>query len=310
MLRVFKMAMVAAAAAVMTVATVWSSQPASAQGGQPTALSANVQAFNACTTTNYADLVSKTLGMSAAELRKAIVSGQSLQDIAKSKNVDIQTVMTAIQAARKAEAAQAVKDGLITQAEATAMESVGAGGAGPAGTPPAAGAPPQGGQRGGQQGGGQQGNNPPQGGRQGDPQTAAQAPLPDIGNLSFLLQANTNTSTAAGQRMGGLGSSDLFNVVNPYSVAAQALNMKCTDLVKSLVGTAGKSIAAVATTQKVEAKTVTDALSKAYKDALAQDVTNGIITQAQSDQVSGNVDKAVATFFNSTNVMRMRPMMP
>jgi len=316
---VLKASKVAATAAAMSVVMALGGQAALAQGGQPAALSANVQAFNACTTTNYADVASKALGISSAELRKAVVSGQTLQDIAKSKNVDVQTVLTAIQMARKAEAAQAVKDGLITQAEATAMESIGAG---PVGTPPAAGQAAQGNAQGGQKGGqppqggagapgGQQGNQP---GGQPPQQGNAQAisPLPDISTLRFLMQAVTPAAPAAGQQpmgpMGGFGGgTEQFNVVNPYAVAATSLNMKCTDLVKSLVGTSGKTITAVATEKKVDTKVVTDALTKAYKDALAQDVTNTIITQAQSDQAAKTLDKAVTSFVSN---VRRSPMMP
>jgi hypothetical protein len=338
MVRNFKKPILATTMAVMAVAMVWGGQTTFAQGGVPGSLSADAQAFNACTTTSYADVAAKALGITAAELRKDIVNGQTLQDIAKSKNVDVQTVIAAIQTASKADIAQAVKDGVLTQAEATAMES---GGAGPAGTPPAAGAAPQGGAQGGQQGnggapgspqgsggapGGPQGNGgapgSPQGsggapgGPQGNQQGGSQTQLPDISNLRILLQLATPTTSApsqgprgsGGQDFGGFGGTESFNVVKPYAVAAQALNLKCINLVKTLVTTSGKSIVAVAADQKIDAKTVTDALTKAYKDALAQDVTDGIITQAQFDQIIGNLDKGVSDFINSTSAMRPGPM--
>ena len=325
-MKFFKRPAIAVTAATMVVAMVWGQQTTFAQGAQPTAPSSGFAVYNACTTTDYASAAATALNITPVELRKDVVAGQSLQDIATSKNVDLQVVMTALQTAEKAGIDQAVKDGILTQDEATALESGNFGRAGggpgqgnqpsggqaPAGgqapqdgqQPPAGGQAPQGGQR-----------NGPRGGQFGGPQGDA---LPDISNLRFLLQtassstpATPDASAPQGQR--GLGRQGIgfrganFNVVHPYVVAAQALNLKCSDLVKALVTTQGKTIAAVAADQKVDVKTVTDALTKAYKDALAQDVTGGIITQAQSDQASTNLDKAVTDFVSNTRMMGPRP---
>jgi hypothetical protein len=74
-----------------------------------------------CSTTDYTAVAAKALSMTASELRVSLVSGKTLQDLATSKNVSIDTVRSALDAAFKADVDQAVKDGLITQEVANAM---------------------------------------------------------------------------------------------------------------------------------------------------------------------------------------------
>jgi hypothetical protein len=62
----------------------------------------------------------KALGMSEADLRTALMSGKSLAAVAKEKNVSVDTLVAALVTAAKADLAQAVKDGRLTQAEADA----------------------------------------------------------------------------------------------------------------------------------------------------------------------------------------------
>ncbi len=129
-----------------------------------------------------------------------------------------------------------------------------------------------------------------------------------------MLQLATPPASGGGQGGGfGRGQNGIafgaatFNVVRPYEVVATAVNLKCTDLVMTLITPPGKSITDIATAQNVDPKSVTDALTKAYKDALAQDVTDGIITQAQADQLSANLDQAIANFVGTVNPMRPAP---
>ena len=68
-----------------------------------------------CSTTNYTDVAAKALNIDSPALRQALVSGKSLEEIATSKQVNIQTVEDALKAAHDADIAQAVKDGLIPQ---------------------------------------------------------------------------------------------------------------------------------------------------------------------------------------------------
>jgi hypothetical protein len=62
----------------------------------------------------------KALGVSEADLRTALMSGKSLATVAKEKNVSVDTLVAALVTAAKADLAQAVKDGRLTQAEADA----------------------------------------------------------------------------------------------------------------------------------------------------------------------------------------------
>lgn len=70
-----------------------------------------------CSTTSPTDVVAKALGMSPADLRLALVSGKTISQIAASNNIDMQVVRDALTAQRQADLDQALKDGLITQAE-------------------------------------------------------------------------------------------------------------------------------------------------------------------------------------------------
>jgi hypothetical protein len=68
------------------------------------------------------DVVAEKLGMTPTQLFEALHSGQTLSQIAQAKGVDLATIETALNANRitemKAQLAQAVKDGTMTQAEA------------------------------------------------------------------------------------------------------------------------------------------------------------------------------------------------
>ncbi len=64
------------------------------------------------------DAAAKALGLSATDLQTQLRAGQTLDQIAKTKNVDIKTVQAAMLAALKTQLDQDVKDGRITQAQA------------------------------------------------------------------------------------------------------------------------------------------------------------------------------------------------
>ena len=65
----------------------------------------------------------KALGISPAELKTDLGKGQSIADIAKAKNLDLNTVIDALVADAKTKLDQAVKDGHLTQAEADKIEA-------------------------------------------------------------------------------------------------------------------------------------------------------------------------------------------
>ncbi len=72
-----------------------------------------------------------------------------------------------------------------------------------------------------------------------------------------------------------------YNQVNREAAAAEALGISCADLVKAQQ--TGSAIAQIATDKGVDVQTVIDAVTKAYTDAFAADVKEGLITQAQAD---------------------------
>jgi hypothetical protein len=67
------------------------------------------------------DTIAKALGMTIDELRTALRSGQSIAQIAQSKNVAIQKVIDALTADAKTALDAAVKAGRLTQAQADQM---------------------------------------------------------------------------------------------------------------------------------------------------------------------------------------------
>ncbi len=274
-------------------------QQLSAQGLPPGRPSIGVQAFNACTVTDYASVAATALGITSAQLRAGIVKGQTLQEIASGANVPFQTLSDALRAARKVDIDQAVKDGVITQAEGSAMEAPPAG---PATAPALGGTPPA--------------TVAAGSGPQPRPIARPGNQFPDISTINFLLQAAatpaaTQPAVGSGPRpgIGGGFNASLFDRVKPYAVSAQALSLKCTDFVISLITPPGQSIPTVAAAQKIDPQVVSDALTKAYQNALAQDVTDNIITQAQSDQLSATLNTAVAAFVNNPTPMQARPPM-
>jgi hypothetical protein len=69
------------------------------------------------------DGVAKALGISSSDLFKDIANGQSLADIAKSKNVDVGKIVDTLVTDAKSRIDAAVKAGHLSQDEATKLES-------------------------------------------------------------------------------------------------------------------------------------------------------------------------------------------
>src|SRR5258708_18953206 len=214
-------------------------------------------------TTNYTDIAAKALGMTSTELRQALVGGKNLEQIASSKQVTIQTVEAALTTAREADLQQAVTDGLLTQQQYDQIKS-----------------------------------------RMDSALGNAAGTAPAPATPSATQQAAPNGQPQAGGPRGFFGLGGRFlgvpshNVVNSYVVASKALNMSCPDLVKAMQG--GQSIAQVATSKNVPAQTVIDALVAADKAAIAQDVQEGLLAQAQADgRVAQLVNRAGAFVYNT-----------
>jgi len=239
-----------ASALTISAASAQGEDPATDQrgGGGP-----GMGFVTACSTSNSTDIVAKVLGISSTDLRVALVSGQTVQTLATSKNVTLQTISDALTAANKADLDQALKDGLLTQAQYDAIITHNTNR-----TAPAAGTP----------------------------------------SASATAQANADGKKDGGRGMAGLHLRVAeFNVVFPETVAAKALNISCADLVKALQS--GQSIAQVATAKNVTAQTVIDALTAAYKDASAQDVKEGLITQAQATARDVRRVEQITNFVNN-----------
>jgi len=299
-----KRSLSAVSVSLVAVATILGTQPIFAQGGGggfPGRPSIGAQSYNACIATDYGAVAAKALGLTEAVLRKDLVAGQSLQDIATTANVDLATVTTAVAAARKPDIDAAVAAGVLTQAEGTALEAT----PDPNATRPASGGGNGGGPRGTQ--GAPGGGNGRGGGLNG-----TQAIFPDISTFAVLLRnASGGTPAApgagggrggfAGGFGGGFGGVNIgsFNLVKQYAVVATALNMKCTDLVTTLITPPGTSVVALGTKQNVDQATIAAALTKAYTDALAQDVTDGVITQDQATTLTPSIATAVTAFINN-----------
>ena len=67
------------------------------------------------------DAAAGALGLTEDQLRTELQGGKSIADVAKEKNVDLQKVSDAVLATAKTEAAKAVADGKLTQAQADAL---------------------------------------------------------------------------------------------------------------------------------------------------------------------------------------------
>jgi ribosomal protein S20 len=69
------------------------------------------------------DTVAKALGMSTADLRSALATGESIADVAKTRNVDINTVIDALVNDATSKIDDAVKANELTPDQATEMKS-------------------------------------------------------------------------------------------------------------------------------------------------------------------------------------------
>ena len=239
-----------AVAASLALTTAFSQQVlVNAQGGPngPTVMTFGIA--NPCSTTDYTSIAATALGITAADLRVALVSGKTLQDIATEKGVSIDDVNAALEAARQADLEQAQKDGTVPTLPAVAMPAL-----------------------------------------PGSDTNPNDNTLPKGGNIIV---------RAFGRgRDGGISA---HNQINMLTVAAEAIGVSCPDLVKA--ASDGKSIVQVATEKNVQVQTVIDAIVKARKDALAKDVAEGLITQAQADGSSVRLVEQVTMMISQPGLM-------
>lgn len=206
-----------AAAAVLSVGLigVTAASPALANDGL-----GGGRALSLCSTTNYTDVAATALGITAPELRAALVGGKTVAQIASERSVDIATVTTALRSARQADLAAAQSAGLITQEQYDALI----------------------------------------------------ARLDTVGD-----RQERSGNYSAGLKVAATNAAN----VQVEVVAAQALGISCADLVKEVV--AGKTVSQIATERNVTLETVTNAIVAAYRTALDQDVSEGLITRIAAD---------------------------
>jgi hypothetical protein len=69
------------------------------------------------------DAAAKALGIDASELRTDLQSGKTIADVAKTKGVDLQTVIAALVTEMQSHLADAVSSGRLTQAQADEMKA-------------------------------------------------------------------------------------------------------------------------------------------------------------------------------------------
>jgi hypothetical protein len=215
--------------------------------------------FLACSTTDSAAVIGTALNLTAPEVRLAVASGRSLQQLATQQNVDINTVITALRNALIADIDQAVADGLLTSQQAdqfkARLQSTGSN----TQNPSQPGQPGQG--------------NPGGRGRGGDGRD---------GRGGF--------GDRGGPGRGGLGGHGGFmflgnfarNQSNPMIAAATALDMTCPALVKELQN--GKSVLQVAQEKGVSLDSLIKAVADDLIAATNKDLAEGLIAKVEADQ--------------------------
>jgi len=234
-----------------------------------------------CSTTNYDDVAAQALGIQSPALRQALVGGQTLAQVATSKNVSIQTVNTALKTAYEADLAQAVSNGLITQQAADQIKAV------LDATPAASNATPN------------------------ATDSAAPSTYATPNATQSALPNNQNPQNGGLRGPGYRGPGNMaarllqvprLNTVSTFIVASKAIGVSCADLIKA--AQAGQSIAQVATGKNVTTQTVIDALVTAEKAAIAQNVQEGLIGQAQADAEIARLTTRVTNLVNNVGGQR------
>jgi hypothetical protein len=283
---VYSVAAIALAVSAMALVT-----PAQAQGsgdtGSTTAtttgvgLGLNFWVVEACSTTDYAAVVSDALGITATELRKALAGGQSISDLADEKSVELSAVTDAVSTARSADVDAALAAGLLTEDEAQALKDLLSNGT--LTIMPGLGRGPQ--------------------IRLGQPSDDDQSDEDQSSDDSQLderpLRLQIHMPDGMEELMLGFGRGGMFGLggwglgqqVKPYQVAATALNVSCADLVKAAVD--GQSIAEVAAQTEGGVQTVTDALVAAHEAAIDTALSEGLISEVQADSAKTDVLNSV-----------------
>ncbi|MCC7208645.1 MAG: hypothetical protein IT323_15160 [Anaerolineae bacterium] len=233
----------------------------------------NFWVVEACSTTDYATLVANALGITATDLRKALAGGTSISALAEQNGVELSAVQDAVKTARIADIDAAVTAGLLTEDEGQALKDLLENG-----TLTIA---------------------PGLQNRAGQPSTdddsdddstdvrpfRLQIHVPE-GLEDLMLGFGPGLMGRFGFGVGGFGFG-LGQQVNTFQVAATALNMSCTDLVKSVLN--GDTIAEVASQTDGGLQAVTDALVAAHESAIDTALSEGLISQVNAESAKAGV---------------------
>jgi hypothetical protein len=103
---------------VATVGISGSNRPAAAQVSADPAFM-----VRACSETDYTKVTADTLGMTTSELRLALVSGKTVQDLAAAQDMPLQTVVDGYAAALDNDIVAAVSDGLVSAQQANVIRT-------------------------------------------------------------------------------------------------------------------------------------------------------------------------------------------
>jgi hypothetical protein len=90
----------------------------------------------------------------------------------------------------------------------------------------------------------------------------------------------------------------------PGGLAAAATTLKMTEADLRAALAAGKTLAAIAAEKNVPVNTLVDALVEAATTRIAQDVTDGRLTQAQADEITEDLRARITERVNSTRPAR------
>ncbi len=198
-----------------------------------------------CSMADYDAVAAKVLGITTTDLRTALVSGQTLDEIARTQNIAVDTVRQALLDVHLAEIDQAVNDSLLDKQQAQQIKTY----------------------------------------LLNARSVPRKPPYPPLPNYPLPVYALLTDVTAYN-----------FQAVRPLQAAARAIDLKCADLVRALIG--GRSIVALAASRGGPVGPVVDAMIKAYQDALDEDVKAQLITAVQAKGLRVQVAERVAALIN------------
>ena len=230
------------------------------------------------------DAAAKLLGMSDSDLRTALRSGQSLADLASSKGVSKDQLVSTIAAAIQQANPSMSSDRATTIATDIATRTPGQGGMGGPGGPRGAGGPPPG---------------PPP--AQGASQAGGTSGTDDTDGTSATTDDTDDTSSTTAVS-GHHHHHHHHAMATAMSAASQALGMSASDLSTALKS--GQSLSSLASSKGISqddlVKAISDALQKADSNLSAdqaKEVATRLATATPQAQPWGTLDSGTTSTF-------------